>query len=200
MKSKVLLILSICCILAALILMIVAPVLADSESAQITKSQTPPVNGKITSTITVTNTNPAGGHTQDYFTIIDTIMHNNQPPLTPPEASPNLLTALPSTVTLGGGATMAGGVVTLLPGGHSWVSVTYTWTVRSGDVNTTVMDIGHAEGYPTGFGPYPSIILQIPNWDYVPLPELSAGILFGMGTIGLGGFVWIRRRKAATVI
>jgi hypothetical protein len=33
-----------------------------------------------------------------------------------------------------------------------------------------------------------------------PLPEIAAGIMLGGGLLGLGGFVWIRRKKSATVI
>ncbi len=51
----------------------------------------------------------------------------------------------------------------------------------------------------TGEGQYASC-LSSPNSDPgYPLPELATAILLGAGVLGLGGFIMMRRRKAALV-
>lgn len=46
----------------------------------------------------------------------------------------------------------------------------------------------------------PSCITSPQTGPHYPTPELSAGILLGGGLLGLGGFVWARRKHSDTVI
>jgi hypothetical protein len=54
-----------------------------------------------------------------------------------------------------------------------------------------------ADQSPTGKSFYYSCLTSPQSDPGYPLPELAAGILLGAGILGLGGFMIIRRRKAA---
>jgi hypothetical protein len=185
-KKKFLLIFSVICILAALTVGLVIPVSAagPQNGAKIDKVNTP--NGtpptSYTAHITITNLNSSD--TITITKITDTINHT----VAPVEISGNLL---PS-----------GNPVTIAA--NASVTVTYVWNVLSGDRDTNVMDVAYAEGtnnfslnghvYPLPFS------LNYPYLTYIPLPELPAAALFGLGVVGLGGFVLIKRRTSTAKV
>ena len=178
MKSRFLLILSVVFILASLVIGMAVPVSA-ANGAHIDKTNTPndpPTS--YTAAITITNLNSSDTITITLIT--DTIMHT----VGLPETSPNLLSS-PVTIPAGG-----------------YVTVTYVWNVRTGEEGTKIVDTANVTGtnnftldgvvYPLPFS------LSYPYLTYIPLPELPAAALFGLGIVGLGGFVLIRSRKSAT--
>jgi hypothetical protein len=79
----------------------------------------------------------------------------------------------------------------------SWV---FTYTVpaqyRGGSLVDVVLVLGKQN---IAYGYY-DIVLQYP-YDYsIPLPELASGALLGVGLIGVGGFVYLRRKNSSAKI
>jgi hypothetical protein len=197
MKSKVLLILPVVCILVALIVSMVTPVFAtalpppDTQSGVITKTVVPePGNpGWMLTTITVKNNNvsdPNKDSRQTYVIITDDVYHN--------------VGDVEHHDLVGG---VSGVLPFTLDPGETSVVYSWSWQVRPGEMGTEIMDQAQAFGYPTPRPPAPHrpypITLSVPGYS-TPLPELAAGILFGLGTLGLGGFIWIKRRKSASAV
>jgi hypothetical protein len=69
-------------------------------------------------------------------------------------------------------------------------------TVTNKDSNSHEIYCGYKVG-----NDYWYSCISTPQTDTTfPTPELAAGVLLGSGLLGLGGFIWIRRRHSATVI
>jgi hypothetical protein len=185
MKLKLLLILSVVCMLAALTVFLVVPVVAGTHGATIDKWNVPDQNvvegQTIKAHIMVTNTDPSLC-TLRIDVIEDTINHI----VGGDEPSGNLLSS----------------PVLLIPGASK--EVTFDYIVRVGDLgpaNPYDPKMVPDEAYVKGWDPvlqqyfklyYPGMV--------TPVPEISAGVLFGAGMLGLGGFVVLKRRQSAAKI
>jgi hypothetical protein len=206
MKSRFLLVMSVVCILAALILAFVVPIIADELhfGAQIMKWNAPSnaqEGQQVTAHIQVKNMN-ADGYSLQIDMIDDTIKH--QPNQAAWEMSGNLLNSLnPDYPANPLAPKYLPGVISpalsLAPGETK--EVTYEYTVKAGDLvapDYTLIDKAHVHGY----DPYikDDFSLEYPGKVVPPVPEAAAGVLFGAGVLGLGGFVWIRRKQSAVKI
>jgi len=172
MRRKLLLVCSIVCLLLGAIILFTIPAFAGSHGGTINKSSVDNGNGTITSTITVTNAD-ANGDKITVQKITDTIYHTAGI-----ETSGDLV---PVDVVLNNiGDSM---------------NVSYTFTPVAGDPNP-IDDLAEAWGIDSGVPNHPNWYLMWPDTIRWPIPELSAGILFGLGALGLGGFILIRRKQA----
>jgi hypothetical protein len=174
MKKELLLVFSIICIVAALAIAVAVPIIAGQNGASINKLTVYNGDGTATSTIKVTNNNASA--TITITKIWDVVYHKDAVV----ETSPDL--ALPS------GDLAAG----------SSYSVDFTYTLHAADYGQTVQDACYVEGLNNANDPpINKFALSYPDQHLMPVPELAAGILFGLGALGLGGFILIRRKQAA---
>jgi len=87
-------------------------------------------------------------------------------------------------------------VFTLAAGDNT--TLTFTYEKATGDEDQEVMDTIVARGYhtlPSGRHIFAGAI-ESASITF-PVPELSAGVLFGLGALGLAGFILLRRKSAA---
>jgi hypothetical protein len=177
MKKRLLLVISVISLVAALILALGVPIMAGENGASIQKVTVDNGNGTLTSTITVTNNNDIA--TIDITSITDAVYHKGGLPN--PELSGELL---------------PGGTPVTINAGDNY-SVTFTFDIREPDRGFNIQDVASVTGINNANDPpINEFTLTYPDQYGVPLPELSAGILFGLGALGLGGFILVNRRKS----
>jgi hypothetical protein len=181
MNKRLLLILSIVSLIAALVIVLGVPILAAENGAAIDKVTVNNEDGTLTSTISVKNNNDTA--TITITSITDAVYHKGGLPN--PELSGELLPG-GNPVTINAGDTY---------------QVTFTFIIRDMEYGYTIQDVCTVTGTNNANDPpINQFTLSYPHQYAIPLPELSAGILFGLGALGLGGFVWINRRKSALKI
>ena len=180
MKRKLLLVLSVLCMVAAIIIMAV-PVMAQNQAILLSKQAVLDANGHTCHiTIVVENHATSGQYltieslTDDVYHILGGVQSKQ---FAPPKFQ---LPAAPA------------------PG----YSATFTWDfeMAPGDAGNEVVDYVNASGF---FNKDPKattglkVSAMVPASIVFPIPELSAGVLFGLGIVGLAGFIMLRRKEAA---
>jgi hypothetical protein len=205
MKSKLLLMLSVICITASLVLAFVVPVVADEveddegpHGAEIMKWNVPNQNLEVGDWVTAhirVKSIDQNGCTLRIELIEDTIAHL----AAPATESGNILDDS-GAVTLSAGAYQDPATYFVYLDLGEYVEVTYAYQVLDGDAvdgtTSKLKDEAHAKGWdPENEGyfhmTYPGKVIVS------PLPELAAGILFGSGVLAMGGFIFIKRKESA---
>jgi hypothetical protein len=182
MKKRLLLIFSLISLVAALTLALAIPILAGSSNgASIDKVTVNNGNGTLTSTLSVKNNNSTA--TITITSITDSVYHKGGLPN--PELSGQLL---------------PGGNPVTVAAGDTY-SVPFTYQIRTEDYGHNVQDVCYVSGTNNANDPpINEFTLSYPDQFGIPLSELSAGALFGFGAVGLGGFVWLNRRKSTAKV
>jgi len=185
--KRLLLIFSILCLVASLTVFLVLPVVAGADNGiTIELVNDDPVGGQFTAHAKITNVNSEKDVTLKYLEIY--FWHYGEtfsPPTPPASVSGDLIT---TDVVLGPGDD------------QEW---SWTFTLNSGDYDHKLVDMVVIEGNNDAVGEWPLGWFKAYYPYYVvvpPVPELSAGVLFGMGVLGLGGFFWLKRRNAGAKI
>ena len=174
MKKKLLLVVSILCLVAALTIAAV-PVLADSSSQKITMSKEAVVSGNtVTCTVVIVNS-ASSGYPLTIESVVDTVYHASSTPTITVPGTPFTL-AKDESKTLIFSYELAGDDV--------------------GEIADTIV----ASGYHTSASGKHLAAGATESATITPVPELSAGILFGLGALGLGGFILLRRKEASARI
>jgi hypothetical protein len=184
MKSKLLLVISVICIVSALIIGLILPVFADAGGAI---SISPELNtittlDPVELTITIKNNN-TDGHSITLQELTVTVFHKGQTNL-PQDLHPNNV-----IIAAGGSKDFSFTLIPLATDITTPPSKLYLYVAAKG-IDNTLYDPNIPElaytvsmGWPTSTGPI--------------TPELPAGILLGIGALGLGGFILVRRKESS---
>jgi|GEM_PF-2469943 len=194
MKRKMLVFVSVLCMVAALMIGVVVPAMADDNGTgdpdlgtqAITMSKEAVVSGTtVTCTVTIEN-HATNGQPLTITNVDDVIYHTSS------TETQDIVTGMFPSFTLD-----AQGFPVVYGAWSKTLTFTYT---LAGDDAGEIADTVTATGYhtqPSGkhiaAGATESAVVK-------PVPELSAGILFGLGVVGLGGFILLRRREASARI
>lgn len=182
MKKRILLIISILSIVAALTLTLAVPIAATTVSSPphggtIDVDTEDNGDGTVTATVKVTDADQNVGDILTITSVSLTIYHNGGSP--PEEIQVYALPSpLPTLTYLG-----------------DTISFVFVFSTRPGDDNPIDL-YAEVTGEDSGIPKHPFFMLTFPATSPWTLPELPAGILFGIGSLGLGGFIWLNRRKS----
>lgn len=184
MKKRILLIISILSIVAALTLALAVPIAATVSSpphgGTIDVDTEDNGDGTVTATVKVTDADQNVGDILTITSVSLTIYHNSGfPPSGEEIQSYALPDPLPTLTSLG-----------------DTISFDFVFTTLPGDDNPIDL-YAEVTGEDSGIPKHPFFMLTFPATSPWTLPELPAGILFGIGSLGLGGFIWLNRRKSA---
>jgi len=177
MKRKMLLGFSILCMVAALIIAVV-PVMADSSNQKITISKEAVISGTTVTCTVVIQNSASSGYPLTIESVYDTVYHTSSTPTITivPDLYPAFTLAKDESKTL-----------------------IFTYELAGDDVGE-IADTIVASGYHTSASGKHLAAGATESATILPVPELSAGILFGLGALGLGGFILLRRKEAAAKV
>jgi hypothetical protein len=190
MKKKLLLVLSIICMAAALAIIMAVPVMAAGHGISVIKDASyNSGTNLVTATITIKNVDSYGKHViinsvtdTVYFssgTVGPTELLGTAPNPNVGDASLDLAPGA-SIVIYGYATPGAGDFSAQYLGDTAWAY----GNVQDSSLHSPVDEVKGSAGANA----------------LLPLPELSAGLLFGFGVLGLGGFVVINRRKSTAKV
>ena len=192
MKRKMLVFVSVLCMVAALMIGVVVPAMADDNGTgepdlgnqAITMSKEAVVSGTTVTCKVIIENHATNGQTLTIDSVVDTVYHFS---------STDVVTIVP---------TIAYPIFTLDAfgfGPNYQKIITFSYELAFDDAGE-IADTVTAAGYHTQPSGKHIVAGATESAVVKPVPELSAGFLFGLGVVGLGAFVLLRRREASARI